>query len=111
MKTRQNYKFIKSLNKLIKSGEIAKPVMKTEHFFDVENVSFKIEYPSYELSVFAQKKTSAIYPDLYIVLLNDPQHKLLNQQDNQDGQLIERDSALARMVFNRLENFYNKKTK
>lgn len=109
MKAVQNYKLMKNLNKLIRSGELKRPSKKAEGFFDVECVSFEIKCQDYDLNISTNKRTSSIYPDSHIVLLNDPQHKILPDGiDPRVTHVLERDTTLARMVFNRLERFYNK---
>lgn len=104
---------MKNLNKLIKSGELPRPNRKEENLFDVESLSFEIKCVNYDLYLCTNRVKSSIYTDSHIMLLNDPQHKLLpsgNEQEKQLTLVVERDSTLARMVFHRMENFY-KKTK
>ena len=109
MKAVQNYKLIKNLNKLIRANELKRPIKKNERFFDLETVSFEIKCQNYDLDVNVIKRTSAVYPDSYMVSLNDPQHKIIPAGiDKQVVSVLEKNSVLARMMFNRLERFYRK---
>ena len=109
MKAVQNYKLIKNLNKLIRANELKRPEKKTEGFFDIETVSFEIKCQKYDFNINVVRRTSSVYPDSYMVSLNDPQHKIIPAGiDKQVVSVSEKNSVLARMMFNRLERFYRK---
>lgn len=109
MKLVQDYNLMKALNKLIRSGKLPRPVINSETFFDMTSTSFTIQCPEYDLSLYALKRTSSVYPDSHTILLEDPQHKLSPKQDDQNTRMTEKNTVLARMVFNRLERFYRKR--
>lgn len=106
MKLTQNYKIINNLKKLIKNKELVNPVKWAETCFDVEMQSFSVENIEYNLYIKASKKISSVYAPIYTVIIKDPEYKVLNKQDVKTGQLKEKDSALAKIIFNRLQRCY-----
>ncbi len=97
-----------NLNRLINDGKITFPVKNQKRFFDVECQSFYIKCAAYDISLKVAKETSAVYPEFYTLSFKDPKHKLLNDEKLSNGRLIETNTALAKMIFNRLEKYHNK---
>ena len=105
MKYIQTRKLIKVLNKMIKDGEISRPVAKEQTVFDVEYSFLTTECASYNLTIKAMKTKSPIYGEYYTVFFNDPNHKLLDKNVSTDGTFTERNTILPQKVFNRLAKY------
>lgn len=97
-----------NLNRLINDGEITFPVKNQKSFFDVECQSFSIKSSTYDISLKVAKETSSICPESFTLSFRDPNHKLLDGEKLSNGRLIENNTALARMIFHRLEKYYKK---
>ena len=64
-----------------------------------------VEKTQYNLRIKASKKTSSVYAPLYSVTIRDPEYKVLDKKDIKGGRLAEKDSALAKLIFNRLQRY------